>query len=62
MNSARPRLSLGETPEIRATIEVPEGVFSAPSRGGPLNNMQGGGMERTATGNIRVRILRVDEY
>ena len=59
---ARQRLALGQTPEVRVTMEVPGGAFSPPSRVGPLNNMPGGGMERTATGNIPARVLRVDEY
>jgi RHS repeat-associated protein len=59
---ARQRLALGQTPEVRVTIEVPRGSFSPPARIGPLNNMPGGGMERTATGDIPARILRVDRY
>jgi RHS repeat-associated protein len=59
---ARQRLALGQTPEVRATMEVPAGSFSAPSRVGPANSMPGGGMERTATGEIPARILRVDEF
>jgi hypothetical protein len=59
---ARQRLARGQTPEVRVTMEVPAGTFSPPSRVGPLNNMPGGGMERTATGDIPARILRVDEY
>lgn len=59
---ARQRLALGGTPEVRVTMEVPAGRFSAPSRVQPLNNMPGGGMERTATGNIPAKVLRVDEY
>ena len=59
---ARQRLALGQTPEVRVTMDVPGGAFSPPSRVGPLNNMPGGGMERTATGNIPARVLRVDEY
>jgi hypothetical protein len=58
----RQRLALGQTPEVRATMEVPSGRFSAPSRVQPLYNMSGGGMERTATGNIPVRIVDVLQY
>ena len=57
---ARQRLALGETPEVRVTMEVPAGRFSTPSRVDPLNGMPGGGMERTATGNIPAIIKRVD--
>ncbi len=57
---ARQRLSLPQTPEVRATIEIPSGVFSLPSRVEPLFKMPGGGMERTATGEIPIKILKVD--
>lgn len=59
---ARQRLALGETPEVRVTMEVPRGAFSPPSRVAPLNNMPGGGLERTATGNIPARITGVHNY
>ena len=59
---ARQRLALDTTPEVRVTMEVPGGTFSQPSRINPANRMPGGGMERTATGEIPARILRVDEY
>jgi len=61
-NRARMRLSLRQTPEVRVTLEVPEGRFSAPSPVDAMYGMPGGGMERTATGKIPVKILRVDEY
>jgi hypothetical protein len=57
---ARRRLSLRETPEVRVTMEVPGGIFSSPTRVKPLHGMPGGGMERTAIGQIPVRILWVD--
>lgn len=57
---ARLRLALPQTPQVRATLEVPGGAFSAPSRVQPNFNMPGGGMERTATGQIPVKILGVD--
>ncbi len=59
---ARQRLSLRQTPEVRATLEIPKGVFSPPSEVGPMYGMPGGGTERAATGRIPVRILRADEY
>jgi hypothetical protein len=59
---ARQRLALGQTPEVKVTMEVPEGAFSPPSRISPLNNMPGGGMERTATGEVPATIVRIDEY
>jgi RHS repeat-associated protein len=63
---ARSRLALPNTPEERVTMEVPTGRFSAPSRVQPLKLdgggvLPGGGMERTATGRIPVRILGVDD-
>ena len=57
---ARQRLSLGQTPEVRVTMEVPSGKFSAPTKIRPLNGMPGGGMERTATGDIPVTIVKVE--
>lgn len=59
---AQQRLALPQTPQVRVTLEVPSGRFSPPSRVQPNFNMPGGGMERTATGDLPVRILRVDEY
>lgn len=59
---ARQRLSLPQKPEVRATLEVPAGRLSEPSRVLPNNNMLGGGTERTATGSVPVQIKRVDEY
>lgn len=57
---ARLRSALPQTPEVRATIEVRSGTFSPPSRVEPNFNMPGGGMERTATGDVRAKILEVD--
>jgi RHS repeat-associated protein len=57
---ARLRLALPRTPEVRATLEVPRGTLSAPSKVEPKFNMPGGGMERTATGNIPARVVGVD--
>jgi len=59
---ARSRLALPQAPEVRATLEVPSGRFSPPSRVPPDFKMPGGGTQRTATGEIPVRILKVDEY
>jgi RHS repeat-associated protein len=63
---AQQRLALPRPPEIRATLEVQRGTFSAPSTVAPyrLPNgtiLHGGGTERTAVGEVPVRILRVDE-
>jgi len=57
---ARLRLALPQTPQVRVILEVPGGTFSAPSRVRPAFGMPGGGMERTATGQIPVKILGVD--
>ncbi|RYZ45533.1 MAG: hypothetical protein EOP49_25055 [Sphingobacteriales bacterium] len=56
---ARMRSALPQTPEVRVKIEVPGGTLSVPSRVKPDFNMPGGGMERTATGNVPVNILEV---
>lgn len=63
---AQQRLALPRPPEIRVTLEVKRGTFSAPSTVAPyrLPNgtiLHGGGTERTAVGEVPVRILRVDE-
>ena len=63
---AQQRLALPRPPEVRATIEVKRGTFSAPATVAPyrLPNgtiLHGGGTERTAVGEVPVRILRVDE-
>src|SRR6266542_5857817 len=57
---ARQRLALDRTPEVKATLEVPANALSAPSRVNPKFNMPGGGMERTATGNVPARVVGVD--
>ena len=62
---AQQRLALPNTPEVRVTLEVPGGTFSPPTRVQPLELpggrvVPGGGMERTATGLVPVRIIRVD--
>lgn len=68
-NKARQRLALPVQPEVRATLEVPKGVFSTPTRVQPytLPNGQvlpGGGMERIAPGNIDIpaRVINVLYY
>ena len=58
---AQQRLSLKDTPEVKATLEVPAGKFSAPSKVEPKFGMPGGGTERTASGNIPVTIKKVEE-
>jgi hypothetical protein len=63
---AQQRLALPRSPEIRVTLEVKRGTFSVPSTVAPyrLPNgtiLHGGGTERTAVGEVPVRILRVDE-
>ena len=68
-NRARQRLALPVQPEVRVTLEVPKGVFSAPTKVQPytLPNGQvlpGGGMERIAPGNIDVpvRVISIFDY
>jgi len=56
---ARQRSALPQTPEVKVTLEVPKGKFSQPTRVEPAFNMPGGGIERTATGDIPVTIKRV---
>ena len=66
-NRARQRLGLPKQPEVRVTIEVPAGRFSSPTRVEPfdLGNgrlLPGGGLERSTTGVVPARIIRVDEF
>ena len=56
---ARQRLSLPQTPEVRVDLEVPKGAFSSPTRVDPDFNMPGGGMQRTATGDVPCRVVCV---
>ena len=53
------RLALDHTPEVRVKLEVPADVISAPSVVQPASGMPGGGLERTASGIIPVRIIEV---
>jgi hypothetical protein len=60
------RLALGTKPQVKVTMQVPKGTFSASTRVKPaqLPNgkvLPGGGMERTATGNISAKIIKVKE-
>lgn len=57
---ARQRLALDRTPDVRVTLEVPAERLSVPTKVKPLNNMPGGGFERTATGDVPVSISKVD--
>ncbi|MEM9280994.1 MAG: DUF6531 domain-containing protein [Verrucomicrobiota bacterium] len=67
---ARQRLALPGTPEVRVTLEVPRGAFSPPTTVRPYRIpgtnqvLPGGGLERTAPGNldIPVRIIDVLDY
>jgi len=58
---ARQRLALDRIPEVRVKMEVPGGKFSSPTKVPTKYKMPGGGTERTATGNVPVRIIEVDE-
>ena len=70
MKRARQRLALPEPPEVRATLEVPRGVFSDPSRVPPFQKpetryvLPGGGMQRTAPGELDIpaRVIDVLDY
>jgi len=59
---AQQRLALPQKPEVKATMEVPKGKFSAPEKVQPANNMPGGGTERTATGPIPATIKKVEKF
>ena len=59
---ARQRLSLDRTPDVRVTMKVPAGKFSASSVVDPKYNVPGGGTERSEIGQIVVTILNVFRY
>ncbi len=64
---AQERLALPVKPEVKAVLEVPSGTFSPPTRVAPLPRpgggvLPGGGMERTATGQVPVRVVRTKKY
>lgn len=63
-NRARQRLALPQTPEVRATLEVPKGTFSPPAKVEPKFGMPGGGTERIAPGHMDIpaRIRSVDDF
>jgi hypothetical protein len=56
----RQRLALEKTPEVRVTVEVPQKALSKPEPVKPEFGMLGGGIQRTATGDVPVRIKKVD--
>jgi RHS repeat-associated protein len=63
---AEQRLALPNRPEVRVTLEVPAGRLSSPSKVAPMQRpdgrvLPGGGMERTATGDLPVRVLGVED-
>jgi len=57
----RQRLALDRTPEVKVTMEVPKGSFSGSGKIEPKYKMPGGGTERTATGNIPAKIIKIKE-
>ncbi len=57
----RQRLALPQTPEIKATMEVPKGSFSKATKVEAANKMPGGGLERKAVGNIPAKVIKVEE-
>lgn len=64
LTRARQRLALPKEPEVRVTMEVPKGIFSSPSQVKPFELkpgqvLPGGGLERTAVGEVPVKILNV---
>ena len=64
---AQQRLALAQRPEVRATLKVPADRLSPASRVQPFDHptggrLPGGGMERSATGPVPVKIIRAEEY
>jgi hypothetical protein len=58
---AQQRLALPGKPQVRVTFDVSKGIFSKPNRVAGANGMPGGGMERTATGSVPIKIRKVDQ-
>jgi hypothetical protein len=65
---AQQRLSLPKKPEVGVQMEVPKGVFSSPTRVKPVNvprsgmtdaRLPGGGLERSATGKVPAKVVKV---
>jgi RHS repeat-associated protein len=61
---AQQRLGLESKPEVAAQLKVPKGQFSAPTRVKAVDHpkggvLPGGGLERTATGNVPAKVIRV---
>ena len=54
---ARQRLALPKTPTVPATLRVPAGSFTAPTRVAPNFGMPGGGLERLGQGPIPCTVL-----
>ena len=59
---AQKRLALPVKPEVKVTIEVPVNKFSPPTVAESKFGYPGGGLERTATGKIPVKILKEKQY
>jgi RHS repeat-associated protein len=59
---AQQRLALPQKPEVKTTMQVPKGKFSEAQKVQPANKMPGGGMERTATGKVPVKIKKVKKF
>jgi hypothetical protein len=58
---AQDRLSLSTTPQVKVTMEMDSGVVSKSTSVRAANGQAGGGTERTAIGNVPVKILSVHD-
>jgi hypothetical protein len=58
---AQQQLALPTTPEVRVTMEVDSNAISPSSSVKPAFGQPGGGTERMATGQISVKILKVED-
>lgn len=58
---AQDRLALPNTPEVKVTLELDRSAVSGASQVEPKFGQAGGGTERTATGNVSVKILSVKD-
>jgi len=59
--AAQQQLALPTTPEVRVTMEVDSNAVSSSSPVTPDYGQPGGGTQRTATGPVAVKILKVED-
>jgi RHS repeat-associated protein len=59
-SKAQKRLALPQKPQVKVTLEVPKGRFSPPERIQPDYGQPGGGLQRTATGDVPAKVVKAE--